>query len=89
MVMPGEMMRKPLVKRLLCGCLTALMVCQAMVIAMTVVFPVPVANFNASRDKPGFAASLAFLKCSMKAVPVLPAVGATSLSQIRVSIASI
>ena len=53
MVMPGATTRKPRVKRLLFGCRTALMVCHAMSMAMTVVLPAPVANFRAKRDSSG------------------------------------
>ncbi|WP_256211811.1 hypothetical protein [Nitrosomonas communis] len=42
-------MRKPRVKRLFAGRRIALIVCQAMSMAMTVVLPATVANFNASR----------------------------------------
>ena len=45
--------------RLLPGRRTALTVCQAMIIAITVVFPAPVASFRASRARPGLASSLA------------------------------
>ena len=38
MVMPGATMRNPRVNRLLCGWRTALTVCQAIIIAITVVF---------------------------------------------------
>ena len=41
-------MRKPRVKCLLDGRRTALMVCQAMSMAMTVVLPAPVASLSAS-----------------------------------------
>jgi hypothetical protein len=48
------------VNRLLCGCLTALIVCQAMIIAITVVLPAPVAtSFSASRDSSALASRLA------------------------------
>ena len=38
---------------------TALTVCQAISIAMTVVLPLPVASFSAMRDSSGLASSLA------------------------------
>ena len=50
MVKPGVTMRKPRVKCLLPGRRTALSVCQAISIAMTVVLPAPVASFSASRS---------------------------------------
>jgi len=50
---------QPRVNRRLPGRRTALTVCQAMIIAMTVVFPAPVASFGASRARPGLAPSLA------------------------------
>ena len=40
-------------KRLLFGCRTALMVCHAMIMAMTVVLPAPVASLRAMRDNSG------------------------------------
>ena len=59
MVMPGVTTRKPRVKRGLLGRRTAFTVCHAMSMAMTAVLPAPVASFNAIRDSPGFAFSLA------------------------------
>ena len=67
---------------------TALMVCQAMIIAMTVVLPAPVASFSARRISSGLASSLALARCSRNRLPALPSFGATSVSQIAVSTAS-
>ena len=53
----------------LCGRRAALTVCQAINIAMTVVFPAPVASLSASRDSSGLASSLAFLRWSRKRFP--------------------
>ncbi len=52
-VSPGVTTRKPRVNFLLPGRRTALIVCQAMSIAMTVVLPAPVASFSARRSKLG------------------------------------
>jgi hypothetical protein len=57
-------MRKPRVNFWLLGRRTALMVCHAMSIAMTVVLPAPVASFNASRMSSGLASLLAFFRWS-------------------------
>ena len=73
---------------LLPGWRTALMVCQAMSIAMTVVLPAPVASFSARRISSGLASLLALARCSRNRLPVLPTWGATSVSQIAVSTAS-
>lgn len=54
MVSPGVTMRKPRVKCLLPSRRTAFNVCQAMSIAMTVVFPAPVASYSARRSMFGF-----------------------------------
>src|SRR3546814_9576447 len=51
MVMPGATTRKPRVNRLLVGRRTALTVCQAISMAITVVLPAPVASFRASRSE--------------------------------------
>jgi hypothetical protein len=51
--MPGANDQKPRVNFLLLGRRTALMVCQAMSIAMTVVLPAPVASFRARRSEFG------------------------------------
>ena len=72
---------------LLVGRRTALTVCQATIIAITVVLPAPVASFNASRTNNGLASLLAFPRCSKKPLPNL-SFGATSVSQMIVSIAS-
>jgi hypothetical protein len=66
----------------------ALTVCHAINIAITVVFPAPVANLSASRKSSGFASAFAFLRYSINRVPILPILGATSASQIAVSTAS-
>ena len=64
MVMPGVTTKKPRVNRLLWGRRTALMVCQAINIAMTVVLPVPVANLSANlgSGSSGLASLLAFVR---------------------------
>ena len=59
MVMPGVVIKKPRVNLVLLGLLTALMVCQAMIIAITVVLPAPVASFSAIRTRSGFTAPFA------------------------------
>ncbi len=64
MVRPGVTTRKPRVNCVLPGRRTALMVCQAMIIAMTVVLPAPVASFKARRISSGFASWLALARCS-------------------------
>ena len=56
-------------ERLLLGRRTALMVCQAMSMAMTVVLPAPVASFSARRMSSGLASWLALARCSRKALP--------------------
>jgi len=89
MVRPGVATRKPRVNRLLPGWRTALIVCQAMIIAMTVVLPAPVASFRARRINSGFAPLLASARCSRNRLPVFPNCGATSVSQMAVSTASI
>ena len=87
MVRPGVTTRKPRVNRGLVGCRTALTVCHAMSMAMTVVLPAPVASFSATRCRPGFARSFADRRRSRKRRPVAD-LGATSVSQIAVSTAS-
>ena len=72
------------VKGLLPGRRTALTVCQAINIAMTVVFPAPVASFSASRISSGLASLLAEAKWSTRRLPNLDC-GATSVRQIAVS----
>ena len=86
MVRPGETTRKPR-ENLLCGRRTALIVCQAISIAMTVVLPLPVASLSARRASSGLASRLAFARCSMNCLPAFK-LGATSVSQIAVSAAS-
>ena len=66
MVRPGATTRKPRVNLLLPGRRTALIVCQAMIIAMTVVLPAPVASFSARRISSGLASLLALARCSRK-----------------------
>ena len=61
--------RKPREKCLLPGCRTALTVCQAISIAMTVVLPAPVASFSARRISSGLA-------CSFAPLDVIPEFGA-------------
>ncbi|MCS5693945.1 hypothetical protein NZK33_18460 [Cyanobium sp. FGCU-6] len=78
-----------MVKRLLPGWRAALMVCQAISIAITVVLPAPVASFKAIRNRSGLASSLALSSFSRMSLPRLPISGATSVSQIAVSAASI
>ena len=87
MVRPGVTTRKPRVNRRLLGCRTALMVCQAMIIAITVVLPAPVASFNAARNSPGLASLLAFSSRCRTRRSFGPSLGATSVNQIRVSAA--
>ncbi len=47
------------------------MVCQAMIIAMTVVLPAPVASFRARRISSGLASLLASARCSRNRLPGL------------------
>ena len=89
MVRPGVTTRKPRVNRRLAGRRTALMVCQAMSMAMTVVLPAPVASLSASRESPRLACSFVALRRSRKSRPSLPGRGATSVSQMTASAASI
>jgi hypothetical protein len=86
-VKPGAQTRKPRVKCLLAGRRTALIVCHAMSIAMTVVFPAPVASFSASRNNSGLASLFADARWSGRRFPCFDW-GATSMSQIAVSTAS-
>ena len=88
MVRPGVTTRKPRVNRPLPGWRTALTVCQAISIAITVVLPAPVASLSASRARPGLACSFASCSRSMNPRPSRPAPAATSVSQITVSTAS-
>ena len=70
MVIPGVTTRKPRVKRLLLGRRTALIVCHAISMAMTVVLPAPVASFRESRGQiAGFASLFALSRCSRKLPP--------------------
>jgi hypothetical protein len=54
---------------LLFGRRTALIVCHAMIIAITVVLPAPVASFNASLASPGLDWAFAALRCSRNLRP--------------------
>ena len=56
--------------------------------AITVVLPAPVASLRASRISPGLASSLALARYSRTRLPVA-VLGATSVSQMAVSTASI
>ena len=67
MVIPGVTTRNPRVNRGLLGCRTALIVCQAISMAMTVVFPAPVAILRARRERPGFAAVTDLLQAAEQA----------------------
>jgi phage terminase large subunit GpA-like protein len=75
------------VKFLLPGRRTALIVCQAMSMAMTVVLPAPVASFSARRISSGLASRFAAARWSRMRWPCREC-GATSVSQIAVSTAS-
>jgi len=68
---------------------TALTVCQAISIAMTVVFPTPVASFNAMRNSSGFASLFAPRMCVQIFAPAAARSEATSASQMAVSTASV
>lgn len=59
MVRPGATTRKPREKFLLPGRRTALIVCHAISMAMTVVLPAPVASLRARRSRRGLASRLA------------------------------
>ena len=74
--------------RRLVGLRTALIVCHAMSMAMTVVLPVPVAILRAIRERPGLASSLACFMCCKRSRPGFEW-RATSVSQMAVSTASI
>ena len=89
MVRPGVTTRKPRVNLRLFGCRTALMVCQAIIMAMTVVLPAPVASFRAIRDSSGLASWLTSTSRSRTLLSAGLSLGATSVSQMRVSTASI
>ena len=88
MVMPGATMRKPREKFFPLGRRTAFTVCHAMSMAMTVVFPAPVASFSAMRKSSGFASRFTLSRSSKMRFPALDC-GATSVSQMAVSTASI
>ena len=88
MVRPGVTTRNPLVNRRLLGCRTALMVCQAMTIAMTVVLPAPVASFRAIRSSSGLASWFTSASRSNALLSAALSLGTTSVSQMRVSTAS-
>ena len=64
-------------------------VCQAISMAITVVLPAPVASLSARRSSPGFASWLASSKYWRKRRPDWLVRGATSVSQMAVSTASI
>ena len=66
---------------------TALIVCQAMSMAMTVVLPAPVASFSARRISSGLASLFAAARWSRMLLPAVEC-GATSVSQMAVSTAS-
>jgi hypothetical protein len=70
-VKPGAQIRKPRVKYLLPWRRSALIVCQAMSMAMTVVLPAPVASFSASRISSGLASLLADARWSSRHLPFL------------------
>lgn len=89
MVMPGATTRKPRENCFEFEWRTAFTVCQAISIAMTVVLPAPVASFRARRSSSGFAPSFAPLRCAQNLPTRGPSFGATSVSQIAVSTASI
>jgi hypothetical protein len=89
MVMPGATIRKPRVNCLLPGWRTAFTVCQAISMAMTVVLPAPVASLSASRTSSGLACSLPPLMWAQNLATRGPILGATSVSQMAVSTASI
>jgi hypothetical protein len=86
-VKPGVQTRNPRVKILLVGRRTALIVCQAMNIAISVVLPVPVASLRDTRLNSELASLLAETRLLRMRFPFFE-LDATSVSQIRVSIAS-
>jgi hypothetical protein len=67
----------------------AFTVCHAIIIAITEVFPAPVAIFRATRISSGFDCSFAARICAQNLLTAAPRFGATSVSQIAVSTASI
>jgi uncharacterized protein (DUF1330 family) len=79
---------QPLIALFVFGWRTALTVCQPISMAITVVLPAPVASFNARRISSGLAPSLAPRTCDQNFSNRLPSFGATSVSQMIVSIAS-
>ena len=85
--MPGATTRKPRVNRGLPGWRTALIVCHAISMAMTVVLPAPVASLSAKRERSGFASRLASSRCWSSSRPALLR-RATSVNQTTVSAAS-
>ena len=87
MVMPGVTTRKPRLNRLLPGVRTALIVCQAISIAITVVLPLPVAIFRAMRNSSGLDCSLAPFRC-WRNLSCRRSLRATSVNQMAVSTAS-
>ena len=89
MVIPGATTRNPLVYFFDPGWRTAFSVCQAINIAITVVLPAPVASLSARRISSGLDAALAAAKCVQNRCPCDDRRGATSVSQITVSTASI
>lgn len=88
MVIPGATTRNPDVNLLLLGLRIALMFCHAMIIAMTVVFPDPVAILSAHRISCGFASRFTFCRWFRNLLPSCPSFGATSVSHMIVSTAS-
>jgi len=74
-------------KCLLAGRRVALIVCHAIIIAITVVLPSTVASFSATRNNSGLASRFADTKWSSSRFPFFE-LGATSVSQIAVSTAS-
>ena len=87
MVIPGATIRNPRENCLEVGDRTALTVCQAISMAMTVVLPAPVAIFIARRSSSGLADSFARLMfCQKRSLE--RCLRATSVSQMTVSMAS-
>ena len=87
-MIPGATIRKPRENFLAFGWRTALTVCHAISIAITVVLPAPVASFSAMRISSGLAAALAASRCVQNRRPCDEDFGATSVSQMTVSTAS-
>ena len=74
MVMPGVTIRKVSENRASWGLASLLSACHAMSIAMTTVFPLPVAILKAMRKRRGLASSFASPKVfSIQASPYFPA----------------